>query len=321
MATTIELYDVGDIATVSASFTNDLGAAADPTVVTATGYAPDGTVANYTVTAGQIVKDSTGHYHIDIPVALAGDYSGAFKGVGVVTATAPWNFTGRAPQRLTADALTTLAAARAHILRDPANGSQDDVFVLYINAYSKAISNYCRREFHPTTAATRDFIYDGSGILNLAPYELRTATAIKLYSDQPSLQQQTLDGTQYRLEPIGRTPEGTYLALNTILPGRLPSQYAFEWQVTITGDWGMAAVPADVQLATLIAVDDAYRNPGGFQTVQVGAGTSFEEPVGAGGSLPAASLRLLIPYRRRPRLSTLSFTRPPHNVLFPDQVP
>lgn len=69
------MYDIGDLAKVSAAFTNAAGAAIDPTVVKLTVKKPDGTLTTYTYGVGDtIVKDSTGNYHANIDLTLAGTW-------------------------------------------------------------------------------------------------------------------------------------------------------------------------------------------------------------------------------------------------------
>jgi hypothetical protein len=65
-------YDVGSIVRVKVAFTDLNLAPIDPATVTLAFTVYDqlgnvkNTVTNWTVTAGQIVKDSTGNYHADL---------------------------------------------------------------------------------------------------------------------------------------------------------------------------------------------------------------------------------------------------------------
>jgi len=80
------VYDVGDLVRVSAVFKNAAGVDTDPTTVSFKFRKPDGTVTTWAVTAGQIVKDSTGNYHADLAVTNAGEWRHRFIGTGTVTA-------------------------------------------------------------------------------------------------------------------------------------------------------------------------------------------------------------------------------------------
>ncbi len=335
VATTVNLYDLGDVATVSAVFTDDGGTAADPTTVTASVRAPDNTVTAYTVTPGEIVKDSVGHYHLDIACTQSGDYFYRFVGVGAVTAARPGTFTVRPSTTvdglLTPTALTTLGETRRYVLRDATDGSQDDQLADLINAYSAAVYAYTRREWLPqTNAAARKFAYTGGGFLSLEPYELRNLMSITMYTDLPAADQRILVAgsstveSEFRLQPVNRTDEGTYQwltlpqgtrgissAWNNISPygpvGRASPQ---EFEVTIMGDWGIGYVPDDVNLAVRIAVKDAYENPTGYASGIEGGLTFAEEPDAAVGpeararNLPIESRALLSPYKRGSQVVT-----------------
>lgn len=66
-------YDVGRIVRVSCSFTTSTGLAFDPTTVIATIKKPGGVLATYQYGSGpDVVKDTTGQYHVDFEITLAG---------------------------------------------------------------------------------------------------------------------------------------------------------------------------------------------------------------------------------------------------------
>lgn len=205
---------------------------------------------------------------------------------------------------LNADALATVAEARTW-LRDPA--ADQTAIEILINGYSRAARIYCRRQFAPTeTAAAHSYRYEGGGFLDLSPFEARTVTAVVVGTDLADADEVTLDAqtstqeAEYRLEPRQGTIDGTFLRLS--LPAYRPRP-PHHYQVTVTGDWGMEAVPADVKLACLISVAGGFRNPEQFGSRQLGELSlsevdAFNEP---GFSLPSAARNLLRPYRR-PRL-------------------
>jgi len=225
------------------------------------------------------------------------------------------------------DALTDLLSAREFVLQDSTDSSQDPRLARLINAYSRSIYKFTRREWRPqTNAATRSFTYDGSGVLELAnpDSDLRAVTAVVLYTDLPTGSRQTLTPPSgsvqgdWRLGPIGGTPEGTYLRLeftsllnrpfNTAgFPGYGPCE--LDYKVDVTGNWGIAStlagVPDDVQLACLVAIADAYRNPEGFASRVIGPLQLTEEAAAPAGesfsarNLPVEAQELLEPYRAR----------------------
>lgn len=205
---------------------------------------------------------------------------------------------------LNTDALTTVALARA-FLRDSA--ADTTLLETLINGMSRACRLYCRRQFAPTeTAAAHLFRYDGGGMLDLSPHDLRTVTSVVVGTDLADVDEVAIDlqtSTQqagYRLEPRQGTVDGTYLRMSLPVYRPLPPHH---YQVTVTGDWGMAAVPGDVQLACLMAVSNAYRNPEAFTSRQLGEfGIVEGAPQDiAGQALPTGARNLLKPYRR-PRI-------------------
>lgn len=221
---------------------------------------------------------------------------------------------------LGADALTTVDKAELYLDRTGGSGVNEqydyDFLELLVGSLSTAVQRYTGRQFMPSeTGVAKTFRYDGGGYLSLEPYEARAVTSIVLYSDLPTSAQVTLatqSSTQqadYRLEPRAKTIVGTYLWI------ALPVfDASWQWgptggnarvnadtterQVTVTGDWGVGSVPADVELATLIAVAHLYRNWSDFGTAQMGADQFSEPPEVEPFALPRASRALLTPYRR-----------------------
>lgn len=80
--------DIGDTASVRATFTDLAGAVADPTAVTFRAKSPAGVTASYVYPAApEVVKESTGIYRFDLPCLLAGTYWVRWEGTGAVTAS------------------------------------------------------------------------------------------------------------------------------------------------------------------------------------------------------------------------------------------
>lgn len=66
-------YFVGSLIRCSAAFTDTLGADLDPTTVSFSFKIDNGSVTTYVYgTDAQVVKDSTGHYHVDLSGATKG---------------------------------------------------------------------------------------------------------------------------------------------------------------------------------------------------------------------------------------------------------
>jgi hypothetical protein len=81
--------DIGDGVRLTGTFTDIAGAAADPTAVTFRMKEPDDTVTVYVyLTDGELVKDSTGVYHVDWTLLQDGDHYWRMEGTGAVIAAA-----------------------------------------------------------------------------------------------------------------------------------------------------------------------------------------------------------------------------------------
>lgn len=215
------------------------------------------------------------------------------------------------PAGLNANALTTVSALEAFLDEPIAAGDPRRFAERLINGYSDAIQRYTKREFMPKTPTAdsdqpvaRGFDYDGSGFLSLAPYDLRSlggngfggTGGITMFTDQPSAYQRaladvtsTLEG-EYRLEPAGKSEEGTYLWLtvpvidrvyprtrrlsDTMPWTRIHSQFGD--RVTVSGYWGVGDVPEDVELACLMACEMEWRREA--RRASGGTPLSDEEP-------------------------------------------
>jgi hypothetical protein len=320
------IYQVGDLVPLQATFRDAAGALANTTVAL-TVRAPDGTITTPTPT-----NPSTGVYHYDLAASQPGLWWYTFKGTGTIQAAerrslyveSDW-ITAQGP--LSSRALVTLEEAREYVLSNVLDNTQDHKLVRRINAFSEAVWQFTRREWTTSVAVTRTFQYPGYGMLSLAPYDLRAATAIVLETDYPTAFQTTLVAgsptvlADYRLRPIGGTPEGTYrwvdfsyygyLTPNPLWISDLYDGYGYGYAnrrrnhgfgVTVTGDWGIPTVPDDVKEAVLIAIDNATRNPEGAAARTFGDLT-IVEPVDASvegalwRALPGESRALLAPYR------------------------
>lgn len=94
----MNVYDVGDKATLRALFTNDHTPPepADPSALTFYIKQPDGTVTEYVYgTDTELVRDAIGSYHVDWPITAHGVYWYLFAGSGDVVAVDEQTFTVR----------------------------------------------------------------------------------------------------------------------------------------------------------------------------------------------------------------------------------
>ena len=73
--TTLSTYDKGDLVRVTGTFTDSAGSATDPSVVICQYVDPSGnTVSKTYITDAEVVKDSTGVYHLDIDADEVGSW-------------------------------------------------------------------------------------------------------------------------------------------------------------------------------------------------------------------------------------------------------
>lgn len=86
------IYDIGDEVRCSVTFTDQDGNDADPGTVEFKYQQPDGTETTYTYgTDPEVVKSSTGNYHVDVSVTAAGYWYYRWEGTGVVqSASEAW---------------------------------------------------------------------------------------------------------------------------------------------------------------------------------------------------------------------------------------
>lgn len=204
---------------------------------------------------------------------------------------------------MAAQDLCTLSDVRAFLELPQADTGRDTLITNTITPISDAIARYCQREFVATASATRRFRLDvGSLKLDLAPYDLRTASSVTLHPETASPLTLTAI-SNYQLHPI-TAPYSVYTAVR--FAGNQPNlfqsdsaRYFGYAQVDIAGAWGFASVPADVKQAAIIAVASAVRKD--IPSLDL---ADFSEPRQLAPdrpinyALPAASLRMLGPFRR-----------------------
>jgi hypothetical protein len=205
---------------------------------------------------------------------------------------------------MAAQDLCTLSDVRAFLELPASDTGRDTLISATITPISDAIARYCDREFVATASATRTFtIPIGQRVLDLAPYELRTVTTLRLHPEEAS--PETLTATSdYQLLPLP-TRFGTYLKvrfasdLTTLHDGDSAKFFGYS-QVSIAGAWGMSSIPTDVKQAAIIAVASAIRRD--VPALDLGdvladpRQMTPDRPVNY--ALPAASLRMLGSYRR-----------------------
>ena len=86
-------YDVGDSIRCSVEFKDTDDVLIDPTSISFKLKLPSGSIVTYVYgTDAQLVKDSTGKYHVDVDISSAGIYYYRFIGTGAVKAAGESKF-------------------------------------------------------------------------------------------------------------------------------------------------------------------------------------------------------------------------------------
>jgi hypothetical protein len=256
----------------------------------------DGTVVTAATTAGITEIEPSVYRHSFTSPSTEGDY--------LIIWT---NGSTRIPEELTVTwstpefaataggNLTTLEAVRAFMQKGATDTAQDDLIEALIPAASRVIMQWTGREFAPATAsATRKFAYRGGGFLDLAPYDLRSISSAQVDTNTTSAT--TLAATtDYAFSPLN-SQDGVYTALTfpSLTVFDRPGQDSYR-EISITGAWGFAEVPADVQHWCNVTIvmwlrDDVSAFSSGFDA-------NTDRFVRA-GSLPDAVKAGLAVYRR-----------------------
>ena len=260
-------------------------------------------------TAG-IVEDiaSSGIYRANITSPAAqGQYTIVWDAAGVyatedliVTSTTPG---GALPS---GNDLCTIADVKNSLEPAIASTTRDPLIQTLITAASDKIMDWCEREFAPVTAsAARRFDVplgqnpDGGWVADLSPYDLRTATTVTLHPESTS--PVVVAATDYSLEPFSNADNVYYkIRLSPYLS--MTSSFAIRFgyaQVSITGAWGFAAVPARVNRACVLAVRSWLRqNPAAYAFPDTNMVDGVQPEAPQTYTLPGGTLMLLDHYKR-----------------------
>jgi hypothetical protein len=189
--------------------------------------------------------------------------------------------------------LTTVAAVRAFLQIPGSDDEQNAIIAALIKRATRLIAVWTSREFAPADGATRSFLCGRGGMIDLAPFDLRVATDIVFDTDTNGTATPLTTG-DYRLGPV-TSRDGTYQWV------RLDRRW---WQhrrrhhdevvVSITGDWGFAQVPADIEDACIKTVGVwLKRDVSTFSRTFNLDESRTERP----DALPASVVAILQPYR------------------------
>lgn len=192
----------------------------------------------------------------------------------------------------TSAALVELEEVRLAMELDTTDRGLDARIREAITAASTAIMREVQRELAPaTTAATRSFPVRGD-LVDLTPYDLRTATTVTFdVNGSPTV---LVAGTDYALLPVGGSEVGgTYTELR-LAPGVVASSDVGPVVLSILGDWGMSSVPADAREACIITVRSWLRRDLASYAQFGDEGRPVQPAAFAGGyAIPLAAKSLL----------------------------
>lgn len=245
-------YQLNDQAHLTVAFTVS-GSPADPTAVTATVRKPDGTTTNYTVTAGEIVKDSVGNYHLNVTTDVAGRWSYKFAGTGTVVDVEQGVFYVL-PDWTVSNPTFYLTADELKSTLSLSTSTADVDISAAIIAASRAIDGICRRRFYPDADANQVRYYTPDQSRWVETDDIVTLTSLKTDDDGTFAFANTWTlNTDFIVEPLNAAADGDpYTAVRALPSGAFVFYPSLARSVKVTGKFGWAVVPDEVVQATTI---------------------------------------------------------------------
>jgi hypothetical protein len=245
------IYQPGDTVRLSTTFLIE-EVETDPTTVALTVRAPDGTETSESYNPGDIVKDSTGVYHLDLEVDAAGLWAWKWTGTGAVAGIDEGTFTVE-ETLFGAELLCSVDDVKNYL--ELTTTDSDDLILQSIVAASSILPERYQREFIGPSGGTRTFSARGF-LVDLAPYDLRTVTSVTIHPEETA-QALTVD-SDFLLRPQGGFRlGGTYWHIRLSNRVNLSSTVYREFgeaRLQVIGDWGCfstGAVDASVKRAAV----------------------------------------------------------------------
>jgi hypothetical protein len=212
----------------------------------------------------------------------------------VVTYTAP-------SPPITGPDLCTLADVKLAVGIPTLTTTSDTLINALIPEVTRAFKSRFQREFAPPSGnpLTRRFRVDGN-IVDLAPYDLQAVSGAGVVLDPAGTPTTLVVLTDYKLKPEP-TMSGTYYKLHLAQSRYLWSQTVMDYgyaEVDITGTWGFASVPVDVNRAAALTVG-AWMDRGSDVIAQMDNNVRPDGSTFASSwAIPTAAYRLMQPYIR-----------------------
>jgi hypothetical protein len=328
VATRITHYDVGDLWTPQATFTV-ASVATDPSTITVTQQAPDGTEtilanavspASLNSSSTPVAKTGTGVFKVNpgVTINAAGRWHVKFVGTGTAAAADTQTAIGD-PDPFTAEsgigsrALVTLDDAKDWLQQQQVTFDEDLELVRVINDISDRFHQEAQREFKPISPTPAARLFDvepvgwRSGFVMLG--DLASApTAVEILDTNWSTVLETVSAADYTLHPQVREAWEPIRRIEFNY-GNGVTYLRRGFKVRVTGTWGFPAVPGNVRQAVLDSVAwvmdrdvEHYRQDLGFSgaTATPGAGGTVVM-IGGGRSrlltLPASAQAVAWSYR------------------------
>lgn len=155
--------------------------------------------------------------------------------------------------------LTTLASTRELLQTPAAITLTDELLQTLITEASVMLQDELGCLFTPAeTAAAKSFAFGRRGVIDLRPWNARTVTAVTFTAVGGSAV--TVTAGRWQLKPISAAG-GVYTSLRLHDYRTVPVD---SQTVTVTGNWGYAAVPADVARGCKITVKTWLREGAAF---------------------------------------------------------
>lgn len=187
--------------------------------------------------------------------------------------------------------LVTLAQARDYCgISDAEDTSMNTRLSAFITSVSRLIRVYTGREFSAVAGSvTRSFAYQGGGVLLLDTHTLRSVATLEIDTETDSSSVLTVNEDFY-LMPRGGGIDGVYTHIQFVNVAEPDSVKGWR-EVEITGAWGYATIPTDVEEAALDTINHWYKS-------LTPAGLDFEDTSPRGmTTLTVKSRQLLSQYR------------------------
>lgn len=268
MGATVFFKSANEIAVLGNAFRVS-GVLTDPTTVSCVVTDPLGVAVTHTyngVSPADIVKDSLGTYHLDVPCVTAGLWGFEWTGTGTASDDQAGTFTVQPTAKNQFYTSVEEVKSRLNIT----DTASDFELELAVQSAAQAINRYCGRFFYQVTETRTYMPYD---IWNLPVDDLVSVTSMATDQDGDGVFEQSWTlNTDFELafgiwefnqnvtgEP---RPYTQIRAINAVGGGKF---FPYTWpfsrldRVQIIGVWGWPAVPYTVKQAAIQVASELFK--------------------------------------------------------------